>query len=166
MAEKPIIVGRILRAHGTRGELKVELLSDFPERLSPGSTLMVGEDKLTVESTRGADPVKIIKFSGVDSRQSAEKLTGKYLSILFSERKSLDQDEFYEFELVGLKVFAEDEEVGVVKDLKKGAAQDLLIVDTKKDKEMMIPFVKAIVKKVDLKHNRIDVEKIEGLIEA
>lgn len=166
MKEKPIIVGRVLGAHGKKGELRVELLSDFPDRFSAGSELKSDEEnRLIIESSRGSGKLKIVKIKGIDSREAARKLQGIYLTVDFSKRKTLPPEEFYEYELIGCDVFSGQRKLGIVKDLKKGTAQDLLIIETLSGKESLVPFVKAIVKAVDIGKRRIDVEPIPGLIE-
>jgi 16S rRNA processing protein RimM len=162
-------VGRIVAAHGLHGELKVALLTDSPERFRVMRTLFVfggGSEETEphqIESLRRMDRQILIKLRGVDDRNAAESLKGRFLGIPQDQRKPLPDDSFYPDQLIGLS--AETEKgirIGTVKDVLAYPAQNLLAVDCD-GREVLIPMVKEIIKKVDLTSGKVVIDSIEGL---
>ncbi|MBC7293710.1 MAG: 16S rRNA processing protein RimM, partial [Thermoleophilia bacterium] len=135
-----IEVGRISRAHGVSGEVRILSSSDNPERFSPGAVvygrprragvLRLQDERrirLTVESVRGDENFPIVAFAEVQSREAAEALRGYVLEIEASQLPELDEDEFYLFDLVGLQVRSEQGQVlGYVHDVVESPAHALL----------------------------------------
>jgi 16S rRNA processing protein RimM len=153
-------VGRIVGAHGLRGEMKVEVLTDFVERLDVGRRLRLKGDWVTVSGAREVNGRLLLRVSGVDHIDTAKALFGEYLEAPAGERPELDEDEYVSADLVGLSVVTvSGEEIGTVSDVLPLPAHDVLVVG-----EVMIPAVKQFVKQVDLAAGRIIVELIEGML--
>lgn len=168
-------VGRLVKAHGLKGALKLELYTDDPEgRFVPGAefTLQVPESSpwhgkpLTVREFRWMNSHPVAFFDGVDSRESAEELLRAILWIDEDEHPSTaDDDAWYDHQLVGLDVVRDEQIVGRVVRVEHFPAQDLLIVRVSGDEEVLVPFVKAIVPEVDLAAGRVIVTPPPGLFE-
>lgn len=164
-----LVVGRIGRPHGIRGEVTVEVRTDDPDqRFAPGSRL--GTDPaaagpLVVRRSRWHKGVLLVGFEGVDDRNAAEALRGTLLLIDSAELPPLtDPDEFHDHELVGLTVVTvAGEPVGEVVDVLHHG-QDLLVVQREKT-EVLVPFVKALVPEVDLAAGRLVVDAPPGLLD-
>ena len=155
-------VGRIVGTHGLKGELKVQVLTDFIERLEVGRRLRLKGDWVTVEHVREHKGKLLLFLTGIDHINKAEALQWEYLESPENERPELDEDEYVTADLVGLDVFTvSGEALGPVKDVLLMPAHDVLLVG-----EIMIPAVKHFVKEVDLQGKRIVVELIEGMREA
>jgi len=154
-------VGRIVGAHGLKGDLKVEILTDFAERLDKGRRLRLKGDWVTVEAARIQKDRLIVHLSGIDKIDDAEALQWEYLEAPVDERPQLDEDEFVTADLIGMTVVTTDgTEIGAVTDVLLMPAHDVLVVGT-----VMIPAVKRFVKDVNVPDRRITVELIEGMLD-
>lgn len=164
-------VGRLLKAHGLKGALKLELYTDAPERrFVPGATftLQVPEASqwhgktVTVREYRVMNGNSVIFLEGVDDRSAAETLVRAILWM--DEDDEVEDDAWYAHQLVGLDVIRDDVVLGRVLRVEHLPAQDLLIVKTD-TAEVMVPFVAAIVPTVDIAGGRIIVTPPDGLFE-
>ena len=99
-----ITIGRILAPWGVNGQLKVEIITDFPERFAESSRIYVNKRPVTVDSAEWSKGKAIIKLSSIDSVEDAKKLRGQLLEIHHSQIKSLPDGHYYHFQLVGLEV--------------------------------------------------------------
>lgn len=159
-----IAVGRVLRPWGLRGDVKVEPLTDFPERFEPGSTLWIGGEPRTVEASRWRGDTVYLKLSGVNSPEDAERVRGALLEVPESERRPLPEGEFYEDELLGLTVRTMDgETLGKVVELLNPGPNSVLVVRGERG-EVLIPFIEDVIRRVDLAQGVIKIELVEGLL--
>jgi len=163
-----LVVGRIGRAHGVRGDLFVEPLTDEPDvRFADGSVLTTSSNsELTVEFAKWHSGKFVVHFVGIDDRTSAEQLKTLELSVEVDPTElPEDPDEFYDHQLVGLSVRLEDQtEIGKVKEVIHLPAQDLLAVLTADTREVLIPFVSEIVPVVDVDGGFITITPPLGLL--
>jgi 16S rRNA processing protein RimM len=174
-AKTQLRVGRLVKAHGLKGALKLELYTDDPEgRFTPGAsfTLQVPESSpwhgksLTVREFRWMNSHPVAFFDGVDDRSGAEELVRAILWIDQDDDDIVPEDDaWYDHQLVGLDVVRDDQVVGRVIRVEHFPAQDLLTVRLPGDREVLVPFVKAIVPEVDVQAGRILVTPPAGLFE-
>lgn len=167
-------MGRLLKAHGLKGAIKLELYTDSPnERFVPGAKLklQVPESSpwfgksVTVTELRWYNQAPVLFLEGVSDRTSAESLIRAILLIdADSEALPEEPDAWYDHQLVGLKVLRDGAQVGVVARVDHLPAQDLLAVKTESG-EVLVPFVKAIVPSVDVAAGTISVTPPLGLFE-
>jgi 16S rRNA processing protein RimM len=170
-----LVVGRIIRPHGIRGEVSVEVRTDTPEeRFAPGSVL--GTDPaaagpLTVESSRWHTSHLLIRFAGYADRTQAEALRGVWLTVSSDDVVPTgDEDEFYDHQLVGLTVVTvAGDPVGTVADVLHHG-QDLLVVEPAAGGaggggQVLVPFVAAIAVDVDLAAGKLVIDPPPGLLE-
>ena len=167
-------VGRLVKAHGLKGAIKLELYTDDPDgRFVPGATftLQVPESSpwhgkpLTVRDFRWMNSHPVAFFEGVDERDTAEGLIRAILWIdEDAQDASAEEDAWYDHQLVGLDVVRDDAVIGRVARVEHLPAQDLLIVRVGDD-EVLVPFVKAIVPQVDVPGGRVVVTPPPGLFE-
>jgi 16S rRNA processing protein RimM len=166
-----LVVGRIGRPHGIRGEVSVEVRTDSPdERFAPGSVLVtdpVERGPLTVSRLHWHSGRLLLTFDGVIDREGAEALRNTLLVVDSGDLPVLDDpDEFYDHQLVGLCVeLVDGTKLGLVDDVVHALAEDLLAVRKPDGDELMIPFVSAIVPTVDLAGGRVVVVPPEGLLD-
>jgi len=162
-----VVVGRIKRAHGIKGELGVDVRTDEPERrFAPGSSLVCGDRTLTVASSRFHSGRLLVAFREVPDRTAAEQLHGEVLEAEIDPDESPDDpEEFYDRQLVGLHVRgADDAVVGMVTAVLHGPAQDTLVVDAGAH-EVLVPFVEAIVPEIDLDAGHVRLADVPGLLD-
>jgi 16S rRNA processing protein RimM len=165
-----VVVGRIGRPHGVRGEVTVEVRTDDPDlRFAPGAVLRtdpVDRGPLTVAGRRWHREVLLLTIEGVESREAAEELRNTELLVNVADLPELDDPEsFYDHQLVGLTARLTDgTELGEVTAVRHEGA-DLLVVHREDAGELLVPFVTAIVPTVDVAGGFLVVDPPEGLLE-
>ena len=161
-----LVVGRIVAPWGVRGEVKVALETDFPERFKRLKRVYLGE-KVTpfvLEGSRLHKGNALLKLGGCDDRDAAEKLRGQLVHIPIEEAMPLGEDEYYVYQIVDLDVWtAEGEYLGRISEVLFTGANDVYVVQGEKG-EILIPAVEDVVLEVDLDGGRLTVELMEGLI--
>jgi 16S rRNA processing protein RimM len=174
-ADVEVVVGRIGRPHGLRGEVTVDVRTDEPERrFAPGNTLRAEPPpgsasslhSLTVTSARRHQAALLVTFEELGDRSAAEAARGIVLQATIPAGESpADPDEFYDHQLVSLAAYDEDgTSLGTVAGLVHGGAQDLLRIATPDGREALVPFVKALVPEVDLTGGRVVIADRPGLV--
>lgn len=165
-----LVVGRIGRPHGIRGEVTVEVRTDEPElRFASGVTLATepaSTGPLIVEAARWHGNILLLSIAGVHDREGAEELRGTLLVIDSVDVAPIgDPDEFYDHQLVGLAVVTTaGDDVGEVADVLHHG-QDLLVVRRAGRGEVYIPFVKALVPEIDVEKGIMVVDPPPGLLD-
>ncbi|KJS59898.1 ribosome maturation factor RimM [Streptomyces rubellomurinus] len=166
-----LVVGRIGRAHGIRGDVSVEVRTDEPElRLGPGAVVLTDPASvgpLTVESGRVHSGRLLLRFAGVKDRNAAEALRGTLLiSEVDPEERPEDPEEYYDHQLIGLDVVLLDGTlVGELTEVVHLPYQDLLTVKKADGTEVLVPFVSQIVPTIDLENQRAVITPPAGLID-
>jgi 16S rRNA processing protein RimM len=152
-------VGQIVSVFGLKGQVKVLPLTDFLDRFKKGTRLRLKDNWVTIDEVNDTRMPMVIKFSGIDTINQAEELRGSYLEASASSKPKLEKDEYFTQDLIGLTVETfEGEVLGKVDEVIAAPAHDLLKIG-----EILIPAVKAFVKKVDIKDGKITVELIFGM---
>lgn len=175
-ARTQLRVGRLVKAHGLKGAFKLELYTDDPDgRFVPGAqfTLQVPESSpwhgktATVREFRWMNSHPVVFLEGIDDRTAAESLVRAILWIDQDDDDLAEDDAWYDHQLVGLSVIRDGETVGQVRRVDHLPAQDLLIVTPVdgSDREILVPFVAAIVPEVDVVAGRVVVTPPPGLFE-
>jgi 16S rRNA processing protein RimM len=166
-----LVVGRIGRAHGIKGDVAVEVRTDEPElRLAPGAVLATepaATGPLTIATGRVHSGRLLLRFEGVADRTAAEALRNTLLiAEVDPEELPEDPEEFYDHQLIGMDVVtAAGTAVGEVAEVLHLPSQDLLRVERPGGGEALIPFVTEIVPEIDLTEQRITVTPPPGLID-
>lgn len=162
-----LAVGHVMGAHGVRGEIKIKSLTDFPERFAPGARVFVEGETFQREivSTRAHKGALLIKFAGLSDRNAVEALKGKYLLVARENAMPLDEDEYYEDELVGLRVESvEGEYLGILAEIIWTGANEVYIVRGDQG-EVLIPAIADVVQEVDLDAGLMRVTLLPGLLD-
>lgn len=166
-----LVVARIGRAHGIKGEVTVEVRTDEPElRLGPGAVLATepaSTGPLTIETGRVHSGRLLLRFAGVSDRTGAEALRNTLL-IAEVDPQDLpeDPDEYYDHQLMDLDVvLADGTGIGRITEITHLPSQDLFIVERPDGTEVMIPFVEEIVTEIDLVEQRAVIDPPPGLID-
>ncbi|MEU7019752.1 ribosome maturation factor RimM [Streptomyces sp. NPDC046203] len=166
-----LVVARIGRAHGIKGEVTVEVRTDEPElRLGPGAVLHTdpaSAGPLTIETGRVHSGRLLLRFAGVTDRNGAEALRNILLiADVDPDELPEEEDEYYDHQLVDLDVvLADGTEIGVITEISHLPSQDLFIVERPDGTEVMIPFVSEIVTEIDLENQRAVIAPPPGLID-
>ena len=170
-----LVVGRIGKPHGVRGEVTVDVRTDEPERrFADGARLRAEAPKgsastlrqVTVVRTRWHQGVLLVTFEELTDRTSAEAARGLVLHVTVDPTEQPeDPDEYYDHQLVGLAAYdLEGTHLGEVSAVVHGGAQDLLTIRTPDGRDALVPFVTALVPEVDLEGRRVVVADRPGLV--
>ncbi|MFJ8193562.1 ribosome maturation factor RimM [Streptomyces sp. NPDC096094] len=164
-----LVVARIGRAHGIKGEVTVEVRTDEPElRLGPGAVLATdpaSAGPLTIETGRVHSGRLLLRFAGVHDRTGAEALRNTLL-IADVDPEERPEDEYYDHQLIDLDVVTKDGgEVGRITEISHLPTQDLFVVERPDGSEVYVPFVSEIVTEIDLDEQRAVIDPPPGLID-
>jgi 16S rRNA processing protein RimM len=164
-----VVVARIGKAHGLRGEVTVQVLTGAPdERFVPGATFTTdppASGPLVLRSARDNNGILLLGFDGTNDRSGAEALRGtKLLAGVLTDDD--EAEAWYERDLVGLRVVTVDGvDVGEITALESRPAQDLLVLRLTDGREARVPFVTAIVPEVDIEGGRVVLDPPQGLLD-
>ena len=160
-----LAIARIQRGRGLKGEVKAQILTDFPERFSLLDEVYVGAGprRVQLEYSRVAGQSVTLKFEGYDDRTQADTLRGEHVWVPISDAVPLVEGVYYVHEIIGLTVRTEDGEcLGQVDDILFTGGNDVYVVKDG-EHEILIPMIEQVVKEVDLVQGEIRVNLIEGL---
>lgn len=166
-----LVVGRIGRAHGIRGQATVEVRTDDPDlRFAVGARLLTEPAErgpLVVTDARYHNGILLLSFEGVSDRNGVEALRNTILVVEADpDETPEDPDEFYDHQLVGLSVeLADGSVLGEIADLLHLPGQDVLAVRRPDAPEVLIPFIKQFVPTVDVAGGRVVVDPPAGLLD-
>jgi len=163
-----ISIGQIVNTHGIKGEVKVYPLTDDIKRFDQVKHVYIEEGNelkvLRVASVKYLKNMVIIKFAGIDDVNSAEKLRNKYIKVHRKDTVKLPKDTYLICDLIGIEVRTESGDVlGKVKEVLRTGSNDVFVVKSE-DKEILIPGLKSVFKKIDIENQEIIVELPEGLV--
>jgi len=160
-----ITIGRIVAPWGSKGNVKVQVETDFPRRFSPGEQVFIDGQPVTIVDVSWHRDRPILKLSTLDRAEDAQQLRGKSIEIPQSQVQPLPEDHYYHFQLIGLEVrTTRGEHLGEVREIITGKSNDTYVVQGTEG-EILIPAIKDVVKSVDLERGFIEIEPIKGLLE-
>jgi len=161
--QEMVVVGRILGVWGARGELRVEPLTDVPDRFAPGVRVLVGGVLHTVESARPHKRMLLVKLSGIASREGAGSLREQLLEAPASESPPLPDGSYYHYQVLGLDVVTTTgEPLGRITDILPTGSNDVYVVQSEAG-ELLVPAIDDVVKEIDVEGNRMVVELLPGM---
>ena len=156
-----VTIGKCIKPHGLHGEIRVKAITDFPERFEQTESVFAHLQKdpvrpLEIESVRDNHGGFLIKFAGVDNLAEADKLRGHFLSVPDDELVELEDDEYWHWQLEGLKAFnPAGDPIGVLKEVMQSPAHDLYIVEDLNGKTHLVPAVTQYVPEIDLAGGKV-----------
>ncbi|MFC1913168.1 ribosome maturation factor RimM [Chloroflexota bacterium] len=160
-----IVVGRILAPWGTSGELKVAVITDFPQRFTPSAKVFISRHPMTIDHSRWHKGHAIIKLNAINSIEDAQKLGGQPVEIHHSQLQPLPEGQYYHFQLIGLEAWTtQGESLGNITEILSAKSNDNYVVEGAGGK-IIIPAIEDVVKSIDLERGRIVIEPIEGLLD-
>lgn len=160
-----ITIGRITAPWGARGEVKVQIETDYPQRFSPGEPVFVDGQPMAIADVSWHRGRPLVKFSTVASAPDARKLQGKSIEIPRSQAQPLPEGHYYHFQLIGLEVRTiSGETLGKIREIIAGQSNDVYVIQGTKG-DILIPAIKDVVRSVDLERGLMKIEPIAGLLE-
>ena len=167
--EQFLQVGAITSTHGIRGEVKVFPTTDDPARFKKLKKVILDTGKrqidMEIQSVRFFKQFVIVKFKGIDNINDVEQYKGSSLFVSRENAVSLEENEYYIADLIGMEVFTEEGHFGIVKDVMETGANDVYIVDSKEHGEFLIPAIHDCILDVDLYEQKMTIHLLPGLID-
>lgn len=167
-----LIIGKIVGAHGVRGEMKILPITDGSRRFSDLSeVILLSPDEkpilsLKIISARDAGNIALCTAEGITDRNAVTKMTGHFFAVPRTEALALPEDRFYIADLIGCTVIDDKMgQLGIVSDLLQQAGADVFVVKRYLKKDLLFPFLKTIVYHIDIKAGEIAVRLPDGLYE-
>jgi 16S rRNA processing protein RimM len=174
-AQRPshLLIGQVLRPHGVHGEIRIKVLTDYPERIQQLNTVFLGSDigakdlkPYRVESLRAVQQgFALLRLGEVKDRDTAERLRENMIMVAIEDAVPLDSDEFYLYELIGLQVQTESgEPLGTLTEVLETGANDVYVVNSPTYGEVLIPVIDETIVDTDVQSGNLTVRLIEGLL--
>lgn len=162
-----LAVGKLGRPHGVRGEMQMEVLTDFPERLKPGIILYVGpqHQPLRLKSRRWHDRMMLVAFDGYSVREEAAPLRNQLVQVRADDRPPLPEGEYYHHQLLGLRVVDESNQLlGQLVEILETGANDVYVVRDPAGAQVLLPAIDEVILGVDLARGEMRVHLLPGLL--
>ncbi len=167
-----IVVGQVRRPHGIGGEIRVEILTDYPERLVRHPYLYLAYpqspddvERYPLESVRPHKGVFLIKLEGIDDRDAAEELRGMLVQVPLEDAVPLEEGEYYHFQLLGMDVTTDSGEwLGRVADVVAAGAHDVYVIHGPRG-EILLPAVEDVILELDTESGKMMVHLLPGMVE-
>lgn len=162
-----LVIGKLRRPHGLKGDILMEVLTDFPERIEAGEKVFVGEDHraLYFRSCVWHGKLMRVSFEGFNNPDTVGEYRNQYVYVRRDERPKLPEGEYYHHQLIGLQVVSEEgENFGVITSIIETGANDVLNVQDLQGRTVLIPVIEPVIQDVDLGSGIITVKILPGLI--
>jgi 16S rRNA processing protein RimM len=167
-----LLLGEILRPHGVRGEVRMRLLTDYPERIAQLEYVYIGSSpdaaepaRYVVQHMRMHQNYGLLKLETIDDRNAAERLRALMVMVTLEDAVPLEADEIYLYQLINLTVQTKaGETLGVITDVLETGANDVYIIDSPTYGEVLIPVTTETIVKTDIEAGIVIVQLPEGLL--
>lgn len=169
-----LLIGEVLRPHGVRGELRMKIRTDFPERIGELEQVYLGRTpdgakvkSHTVTHLRLHQGYGLLKLEGVDDRDQADALRGLLVMVPLEEAVPLEEGEFYLYQLIGISVQTDDGVMlGTLVDVLETGANDVFVVNSPTYGEVLIPDIDETILDIDIEARLMTVHLLDGLLPA
>ena len=163
-----LVVGRLQRPHGLKGEILMGIMTDFPDRLQPDTKVYIGGEyqPSKITSTRHHSSGLLVRLEEYQTREDVGKLRNKFVHVRADDRPQLPEGEYYHHELIGLRVITEKGAlIGSLNEILETGANDVYVVKPDEGKELLLPAIDEVVLIIDVDEGEITVKLLEGLAE-
>ena len=174
-----LIIGRVRKPHGVRGELKVSIMTDTPERFNWLERAFLSRKELDpkaveleVDKVRFAGGDALVKFKGYDSPETAGQFRQYWVQVALEDAVPLEEGEYYAYQLVGIRVVTDEgQEIGILKEVIETGANDVFVIKTErsesnpKGKDVLLPDIDEVIQSVDFDENVMVVKVLPGLLD-
>lgn len=162
-----LVIAKLRRPHGVRGEVIMDVLTDFPERLKKGLVVFIGQDHRaeTIRSLRQHGTALLVAFKGYDTPETVGVLRNELVYVRADDRPPLAEGEYYHHELIGLRVVDESGILlGTLIQILDTRANDVYVVRPQAGPEILLPAIESVILDIDLEKGEIRVHLLPGLI--
>ena len=160
-----VIVGKVLAPRGTKGELRIGVLSDSPDRFSSGRILYLGDRPFEIRSSSVLRKgVVVLKLGGINSPKEVETLRGHFLTVPWEDVPPLPQDTYYHFQIIDMLVYTKESEyLGKVSAIISTGNNDVYVVSDKENRDLLVPAIDEVIVQVDVEKGTMTVDLPDGL---
>lgn len=167
-----LLLGQVLRPHGVRGELRVNVMTAYPERIGPDMTVYLGSDpnnpdtatEYKIVQARSHQQYLILQLEGITDRNAADRLRERYVMVALAEAVPLAEDEFYLYQAIGLAVYTDaGENLGKVVEILETGANDVYVVQGPRG-EILLPSIEDCILDIDIEAGKMTVHLLDGLL--
>ena len=162
-----LVIGRIRRPHGVHGEMLMEVITHFPERIQPQTTVFVGPKHLPMRvlTRRWHQKNLLITFEGYSDREAAATLRNQLVYIRADSLPRLPDGEYFHHQLIGLRVQTmSGQDLGSLIEILETGANDVYVVRSESGKELLLPAIESVILEVDLDNGALKVNVLPGLL--
>jgi 16S rRNA processing protein RimM len=162
-----LVVGKLRRPHGLRGEMIMEVLTDFPERLRPELQVFIGPDHLQcrIVKSRRHQEMLLLTLEGYTTRESVGNLRNQFVYVRTADIPALPEGEYYHHQLLGMTLLDEHgNRLGKITEIIETGANDVFVVQTQTGPDILIPFLDSLLLKVDLAQRELHTRLLPGLL--
>ena len=162
-----LAIGRLQRPHGLNGELQMGVMTDFPERITHGKKVYIGEkhQPAIIKSTRHHNVGMLVTFEEFSHRDEVEHIRNWYVYVRMDELPKLPRGEYYQHELYGLEVHTDEGlHLGTLSEVIETGANNVYVISSENQNDVLIPSTEEVILKIDLKKNQILVHLLPGLL--
>ena len=161
-----LVLGYLRRPHGVRGEIIMDLHTDFPERIKSGRKVLIGEkhQPLTLDTVREHADSLLVSFRGVDTPEDVGKFRNQWVYVKAAEVPPLPEGKHYQYELIDLDVVDEGgNPLGKLVEILETGANDVYVVRDEAGKEILLPAIPSVILDLDMDRRLLRVHLLEGL---
>ena len=162
-----LVVGKLRRPHGVYGEIIMDVLTDFPERLEPNTVVFAGpqHDPLTIRSNRWHGKSLLLAFEEYDSPETVGERRNQLVYVPAADRPALPEGEYYHHQIIGLRVVDEEGQfLGTLVKILDTAANDVYVVRPDHGPEILLPAIEEVILDVNLERGEVRIHLLPGLI--
>jgi len=163
-----LVIGRLGKSHGLQGEMRMDLFSDFPERLKHGKKVFIGSyhKEITINTFRLSGNRCLISFTGFEQLEKITELRSQLVFVKTDQIPDLPEGDYYHHDLIGMKVIDEDQkELGILTEILSTGSNDVYLIkpNLERQKELLIPAIKSVIVQVDIHSKTMTVKLQEWL---
>ncbi|MBI5352454.1 MAG: 16S rRNA processing protein RimM [Chloroflexi bacterium] len=162
-----LVIGYLRRSHGVRGEIIMDLHTDFPQRIKSGRKVLIGEkhQPLTFDTVRSHNDGLLVSFRGIDTSEDASKLRNQWVYVIAAEVPPLPEGQHYQYELIDLDVVDEDgTPLGKLVEILETGANDVYVVRDDSGKEILLPAIPSVILDLNMDSRILKVHLLDGLV--
>jgi 16S rRNA processing protein RimM len=162
-----LVIGKLRRPHGVHGEILMDIITDFPERIKAGTRVFVGpqHEEQIIRSARGNAGTLLVAFEAFNNLEEVGVLRNQYMYVRAEDRPPLPPGEYYHHQLIGLPVLTDEGQVlGVLSEILENAANDVYVVRPKQGADILLPAIDSVILDIDLQQGEMRVHLLPGLL--
>jgi 16S rRNA processing protein RimM len=164
-----LVIAFLRRPHGVQGEVIMDLHTDFPERITAGRKIFIGEkhEAATFESVRAHGKGMLVKLRGFDTPEAAGRFRNQWVYVMAKDVPPLPEGQHYKYELVGLEVVDDlGNALGKLAEILETGANDVYVIRDDAGREILLPAIPSVILDIDMQQRSMRVHLLDGLVDT